>query len=172
MRLLIVLNFCVCIHLFSSCSYSSAHICEANRVIKEYSDEIEKNGFISFGSGGAFCGQVNDFNLVYFFPSEPVSIEDARYIIVSQVEKFLDKVNSDVRIKPYLVRYPFTNELVALRVNFKVKEGLALVDTFDGIVRYAIIDHGKFKDIHQEFYQEAYQKVYGRPLPQRGEDLR
>jgi hypothetical protein len=156
------------------CSRNPPHIVEANRFIKEYSSCQKKEGFLPYGTGGAFFKQINQFNFDLVTPGVNVTIEEARKVLVEKTEELVGKVNQNERVRPYLKDYPFSEKNIYLRVVFttpnplmNTKDAIVMAGVGRGKVFYSIDGPMGFDRVYEEPYATAYEIVYGCPLPDR-----
>ena len=88
----------------------------------------EKYGLHCCGSGGQLATGVGAL-AVDFEIRKKVTIEEAREMIVTATERFLELINSDEKIRPYLKEYPFKPNRAEILLAFRNKDGK---DFFDG----------------------------------------
>lgn len=146
---------------------SPPHIIEADRIMDAFTEKMGKEGYQLFMSGGAMMDDIQKINLGYKI-DKPLTIEDARFIIVNKTELLLNMVNNDSRIRPYLHTYPFTSKNIHFGI-ISVKEDGEFVDppliasaqtiTNKDIISYCVndADAGRLNNVHKESYQEALQ---------------
>lgn len=161
------MNFKYIIYLMvilSGCEKAPLHIQVANQFMHSFENEITKKEKIQiFGKGGGMWGDIKKFS--YCFDSnEKPSIEEARIKIVRIVEDLLEKVNADIKIRPFLHDYPFTSQNVLMQVAFVDKNRcfvdppyIALVMLKKGILYYSFSSDKRwgFEDVYEESYDEA-----------------
>lgn len=88
---------------------SKKEIC-ANRIRSQVGKEIASEKCLNIiGVGGAMFDEIKMLGLV-FQGFHQITLEEARRLIVYALNKFLDEINSDESIRPYLVSYPFSAE--------------------------------------------------------------
>ena len=99
--------------------------------------------------------------------TKPVTIDEARMLIVDLVERFSKPFNDDVSIRPYLRCYPFGTEILELYIVFVDQKGqrstdspgIALVGNYEGRVRYFVRESGLLEGVHFESYETALEVV-------------
>ena len=87
---------------------SPKYVIYANELQNDFIKKIEKElKFICCGSGGGMPYDIEEFS-VGFNIYQYGDIIQARELEVLLTEKFLNFINSNEKIKPYLREYPFT----------------------------------------------------------------
>ncbi|MES2344556.1 MAG: hypothetical protein V4494_01265 [Chlamydiota bacterium] len=139
----------------------------ANQISSDFSKKMEKKfGFKLYGLGGGGDCDLNTFSLHFQCPMI-LDLCEARNLIIEITQNFLDIVNSDKNIKPYLRVYPFTVNNLDFIIGFTIKntypiEGkIAFIGFNNGKINYATYDHEKkiLKTIFRETYDEALNAV-------------
>ena len=100
-----------------------------------------------------------------------VDISQARELMVSCSQEFLDQINSDEQIRPYLHNYPFTANNIHLGMSFVEKNSskfikppyIAYVTLIKGIIYYTCDYNplGALTDLYEEPYEEAVKIING-----------
>ncbi|KPK33089.1 MAG: hypothetical protein AMS24_02215 [Chlamydiae bacterium SM23_39] len=88
----------------------------------------------------------------------PFDLINVRKLLVYAVDLYLNEINTDENVRPYLSHHPFTNEDVKIRIFFEDRErGNLIIGTADyGNVIYAIYDgNGSRRFAHKEKYAES-----------------
>jgi hypothetical protein len=81
-----------------------------NEIIRSFAQDMRKEyGLVCIGSGGRMPNDVEQIN-VYFHIYRHCTIEEARELFVNVTEKFIEKINSHEKIRPFLKEYPITNQ--------------------------------------------------------------
>lgn len=69
--------------------------------------------------------------------------DEARRLIVETTEEYLNKINSNIELRPYLINYPYTLENIEINIFFEKETGeifqspnIGLVSSFNGLVEY------------------------------------
>ena len=93
---------------------------------------------------------------------QPVSLEEARELLVYAVDEFVAAINADEKIRPYLGNYPFQPKNVEIRLFIHNRDGhnvkpgdLYVVTAVNGQLNYKIDDKPYLKTIHKESYEAA-----------------
>ena len=129
------------------------------------------------GSGGSMMHDVEMLALS-FNCYRPLSIDESRRLVVGCVNEYLNSVNENKEIRPYLHNFPFTEENLEIVIffyennNFKdVQPGqVSCASTVKGKIFYHTKDSQdeyKLETLHQETYEEALRivKEQGRLAP-------
>ena len=95
----------------------------ASRVAEKCWDYVQrKHGLLFMGYSGATFDAVNEMS--FFFASDrKLDIELAREQMVKVTEGCLKIINSDVEIRPFLKRYPFTAENISIKIDYMKNTG-------------------------------------------------
>lgn len=106
--------------------------------------------------------KITGFRLEFDFFGHP-SIDDVRRLIISVLDGFLNAINTDQKIAPYLATFPFTPEDVDIRIEFRTQEcdkfypylgNIAYVMAYDGRIVYNTLNSYNY---HVERYKiESY----------------
>lgn len=137
-----------------------------NKHINSFAAQEEKKGFYLFGSGGEMMDNIKKVHLSFDLQKK-VEVDEARVMLVEMTQKFMQQVNSDEKIRPYLENYPFTHLNTEFSISFKdsrhiyLQEGIALAMMVKDKIYYSISDSetGPFKHVYEETYAEALEKV-------------
>jgi hypothetical protein len=148
------------------------HCSEDERIVNQITNSAAKKikretGLVPFGFGGQMMDQIKVLTLVFLY-RQPVDIDKARELLVTASEILLHEINSDERVRPYLVCYPFEPKNIVIQLVIQKEDGhsfggenLSVITTRRGIIEYEIDDSviPLLKTIYEETYQEALQKV-------------
>lgn len=114
---------------------------------------------IPCGSGGQTMHGVKKLTLSFEY-HKPVDIDSGRELLVSSVQAFIDAVNEEKLIRPYLSNYPFTAQNVHIEVFLREVNGLCFISARQGAMQYDIRNtNGRLETIYRETYEEAVQKL-------------
>lgn len=160
----IMCNFCSCVR-------EETHIIEAHRIVKTFTKKMLAHNLFYYSSGGAFMNKINEFILYYTYYTDVISLDEARILAVITTEELLKIVNEDVNARPYLSRFPYDENFLYYDISFedfncRYLKNLASVTVCLGKISYKTFSNG-FDTFYTETYAEAYEKVYGVPLPDR-----
>ena len=129
---------------------------------------LAKEGFICEAVGDGNAEIIRGISRGYALRrTKPVTIDEARMLMVDLVERFSKPFNDEVSIRPYLRSYPFGTESLDLYIAFVDQKGeyfvttpgIALVGNYEGRVRYFVRESGLLKGVHFESYETALEVV-------------
>lgn len=134
-----------------------------NLVTRKAATRIHKElGLVPFGTGGKARDQVEMLALAFQLHRK-VDIEEGRKLLIASINIFLDEVNKEERIRPYLANVPFEpkNIEVEIFVDTFEKDDLKFVVFYSGALRYKLdVAYDELPvTIHKETYEEALQKI-------------
>jgi hypothetical protein len=161
---LVLITFCLvgCICLSSCHSSKGPEFDEAIRVIKEHGKDVAKTRSMQMESIGWLVVDKIEKLITSFDVLQIVTLEEARIRMVEETENFLKKINTDEKVRPYLLEHPFTIKHIQFALSFPRKpwgaEYVIYVSKRDGDVHYYINankDGHKLQHIHSEPYPEA-----------------
>ena len=145
----------------------------ADRIRSKFKKQISQKNIQIFGIGGDIYKDIHEFYYDLVIYDTP-DIDKARRHLVENLEMLIADVNDDLEARPYLRECPFSEKDVHFSIGFwkahvtSVQPPLiAYASVFNGRVSYSIDTPGVYVDVFRETYAEAYEKVYGVPLPNR-----
>src|ERR1700738_1559305 len=145
---------------------TSYYIKLVDRITNELIQEMEKDGFFVKSYGGAMMNDVEEI-ILGFNSNKTPSVDEARVMYVSGIEKLLTQVNQNKEIRPYLHNYPFNVNNLAYRIGFKKipmdstgVAPIAFVFYTRNKIYYCMYDPA-FKDTNplQTVYKEPYEEA-------------
>jgi hypothetical protein len=119
------------------------------------------------GSGAQMMNEIKMLALSFNYYKN-INIEEAREMLISATDKFVNEVNSENEIIKYLYNEKFNQNNVEIRIFLKNRDGstvsqgnLRVISILEGILEYDIGDPetGLLKTIHRETYDEALKKI-------------
>jgi hypothetical protein len=107
------------------------------RTAKQFQAE---KGLALQGTGGGMIDQVNllEMFLVHFHPLEVV---EARKLALFTVDRFLENINADEDVRPYLNNYPFKIEDITIFLSFHNPDNTPVEP---GKLEHIVIGRGRF----------------------------
>lgn len=81
----------------------------------------KEKGLVPVGIGSGMMDQIRMLALSFDY-YKPVTIEEGRELLIAALNTFVDAVNAEERIHPYLQNYPFTPKNIEIRI-FIFREG-------------------------------------------------
>ena len=115
------------------------------------------------GIGGGMMDNVQMMAMMLDYYNE-VEFKKARELIVYVVNTYLEEINNNIEIRPYLVEYPFTARNVEVVIFFYCSEGISvpegkikIVAAKEGKIIYYIDqpENDSIKAIYQETFEQA-----------------
>ncbi len=106
---------------------------------------MKEKGLIPWGSGGGGIDQIEMLALSFQY-RKPITMEEGRDLLLTAVHEFIDAINRDERIHPYLASYPFGSERIEIVIFIEDSKGdtpssvVNVVSCRNGICRYEIYD--------------------------------
>lgn len=142
----------------------------AYKLMNSYSKQITKEANIEIiGTGGSMRKDVEKVTL-HFVSHQKMDLESARKLYVKIVEGFLNKINTNEQIQPYLHNRPFTISNLDIKISFwdnKSKhfdeKSVAFVYFAKNKIYYSYFfeNTDSLEDLHGETYEEALKAIYG-----------
>ncbi len=140
-----------------------------SELIRSFTKEMkEEMGLICSSSGGGMPHDVESISLG-FIAYQKATIDEARKLEVTIIEKFLKKINGYKKIRPFLREYPFSAKRAEIAISFRNKKddssntdgSVARVFQTRNIVYYRADDPitDKFVPLFDEPYPEALKTV-------------
>lgn len=163
------LKFFIFLLLLSACHKSHSDL--ADEQMSCYAKKAyQEKGIVLEGSGGEMMNDIKVFTLS-FNCFEHLTLAQTRVLMVQVIDEFLQQVNADEKIRPYLHDYPLTVKNVSLMIGFinhqnkrPPKEYIALAYTHKDIIYYSHwdstqLESSKFCDDYQESFSDAVKIV-------------
>ena len=140
----------------------------ANKITKQVAEKLKKDlDLYPCGSGGRMLDQIRVLSLSFRY-YEPVDIETARKLLVTAVTEFINAVNANEEIRPYLHNYPFEAKNIIIRIFLQNLDGseprdgqLTVVAALEGVLDYDIRNPftKRLETIYKERFEEAQKKI-------------
>jgi len=142
----------------------------------EIVDDIMRKAFIQlqkekelspFGTGAQMMDEVKMLALAFSYCKE-IELEDGRELLIAAINTFLETINADTRILPYLKPCPFEPKNVQIRIFLRNRDGspfasgkLCFISAINGTLQYDIHDPQttRLKTVYEEPYEEALAKI-------------
>ena len=120
----------------------------------------------AIGTGGGMMGDIYCIAGSFQF-FHPVTQMEARQLLVDAVDVYLQEINSNKVVRPYLHEYPFPVKDIEIRVWIKnpdrpnvAADQIEYMSAINGVLCYDLPDKpGSYKNnlLHEETYEEAVQ---------------
>lgn len=132
----------------------------------------QEKGLIPCGSGGRSVDNVEMLALSFDY-RKPLTLEEGRDLLVFSENEFINAVNAEEQIRPYLSNYPFGPKNIQIRIFVQDAKGYKLSSSFvdvlscvKGICRYKKMngEGNGLITVYQETFAEAELKAKNRAL--------
>lgn len=156
---------------FQVACYSSDKVDLSYKIMNSYAAKQKKERNLRLSCiGGSWPTDIHVLD-VDFDTNLYVDVPQARKLIVPCIKEFLDQINSDKQIRPYLHDYPSTVKNIGLGISFSNKKTgrcitypyIAYVFTLKGKIYYNYYSNSEawtpLEDAHEESYEEALRIV-------------
>ncbi len=145
----------------------------ADQITKQTILQLEKEkGLIAIGTGGGMMGDIYNMGISFQY-FQPLNLEESRKLLVYTVQTYLNNINSNKEVRPYLHNYPFPIKNIEIRIWGRQPNGdilppnqLGYICALDGVLSYESSKSGKFeprKILLEETYEEALKIVEENP---------
>ena len=147
----------------SSIEYESPRYVQlAHKITNKTAKTLEKEkGVILVGRGGQMMNDIQMMAMSFDLYHE-MSLEEARELIIFSVEKYLQDINENKEIKPFLHDDPFTAKNVEIRIwiwnsnkSTLSSKGICYLSVLKGKVSYYSNESDPDTPMHRETYDEA-----------------
>lgn len=99
------------------------HCREADRLIREFAQKVqEEHGLSLTGFGGEMHHEIRTLGLS-FSSRNSMELKEARALYLGLVQEFVDTVNRDRLIRPYLSEYPISTKQVEILLSLQDDQG-------------------------------------------------
>lgn len=161
---IVFLITCLSWNLWIQTDERSMHIEHVNELVNRFIVQIEQEfGLICIGNGSSMPYDVESISLK-FVSHQRATIDQACALEVQIIEKFLEVVNQDANIRPYLREYPFTAPRAKISISFNkpngepYTDGIVVGHVFQvrGYIFYCKTSkEGNLSDLGEEPYEAA-----------------
>ncbi len=148
--------------IFSACAKPPEHAKWAQDTAKAFTQLMEKSqGLHSLGSGGFYTNKKIDSLYLDFEIRKRVSHEEAKALLTTIVDTFIEYVNQNEGIRPFLQTYPITPNQVSASIAFVDDKKLPLagfsqIHLYEGVIYYSIFQPEKKE--YSSYQKELYPK--------------
>lgn len=150
--------------IFSACAKKPPHVKSSSDSTKSFVEIARQEFNLSpLGQGGSFSNNGVDALYADFSFDGDVSEEEAKILLFSVTDRFLNYANSDRSLKPFLNIYPLSMSQMSVSIAFLDKNKnprstLAQIHLFDGKIFYSHYD--KEKKAYIAYRNEAFPLAY------------
>ncbi len=159
LTILLLINF--------SCSQPDPYDYEviADQITKQTILLLKKEkGLIAIGTGGGMMGDIYNMGISFQY-FHPVNLEEARKLLVYACQTYLNNINSNKEVRPYLHNYPFSIKNIEIRIWLRQPNGdflppneLEYFCSLNGILSYELSTYKQF-DIPPILLEETYEEA-------------
>jgi hypothetical protein len=168
MRSMIIISFItsifllnIIVHLFAPSNLSKSEL--VDKLLKETGNNLKSEKNLQLiGTGSRMMNEIKMLGLS-FRMNKPVTIQEARNLLIYSVDTLVSKINHDEKLRPYLIKQPFTAENVQIRIfidngsdSYLNSEPLYLISALEGELNYQTRGpNGRLKEVLEESYSDA-----------------
>ncbi|MBS0621234.1 MAG: hypothetical protein JSS61_07250 [Verrucomicrobia bacterium] len=143
----------------------------ANRITANVSEQIKnETGLVPIGTGGSMMHDIQMLALSFQY-YHAVDQNQARDLLLYCVDTYVNAVNSNVDVRPFLHDYPFTSKNIQIRIWVYASDAtrmplgeISSMSSIDGIFKYISEDPATnhYEVLYRESYEEAQSIVEAR----------
>jgi len=140
----------------------------ANKVRKKTAAYLQKKeNLIFFGDGSRMMDQIKMLALSFNY-RKSIDIKKGRELLILATNRFLEEINNEKAIHPYLQQYPFKAKNIEIKIFLQKPNGgdlpegsLTVISIINGILKYKIESPKThlLHTIYQETYGDAVKKI-------------
>jgi len=121
----------------------------------------------AIGTGAQAMDQIKMLALSFTYHNE-LTIEEGRKLLIYAVSEFVNCINEEEKIRPFLADVPFTPKNVEIRIFLKKPDGsdleydkLHVISSVDGVFEYEVWDEasGRLVSVYEETFAEGLDKI-------------
>jgi len=168
-----VLSCFILIFLNFGCAQNSNYELLANRVIKQTAEQLRSEKDLrAIGTVGQMMGDIQLLGVEFFY-YHLVNLSEARELLVYASRVFLNNINENKEVRPYLHNYPFTEKNIEVKIWMHQPDGkeppqgdIEVVSLRNGKMLYRLTAPSQFAPwpvLHEETYEEALKIVGENP---------
>ncbi len=147
--------------VFSACAKPPEHARHAQETAKAFAKKTEMELSLScLGSGGFYSDKKIDSLYIDFEMKKACSEIEAKDLLTKIVSEFVEFVNANDQIRPFLQTYPITPRQVSLSIGFVNHKrepllGLSQIDLYEGMIQYStyISEKKEYSPFEKELYE-------------------
>lgn len=140
----------------------------SNLVLNKVATKLHKeHNLVAIGTGGGMMNQIRMLALSFEY-CRPIRPWEGRKLLMSAIHTFLSEINSDEKIRPYLIHYPFLPEDIQIHIFLRNSDRSAItfgelniISSLKGIFEYDIRDPQttRLTTVYKETYAEALNQI-------------
>lgn len=153
----------VCIGcIFSACAKPPEYAKRAGDAAKSFSLQVAREeGVTPLGSGGFYTNKKIDSFYIDFETKKRLLPEDAKTLLVTIVDQFVNAINSNEEMRPFLQTFPVTANQVSISIGLvdegrKPLLGFSQIHLYEGIIYYSTFESEKkeYSPYERELYPQ------------------
>ncbi len=157
----------ICFLLFYFFYSSEVHYAKfAHKITIKTAQKLrDEKGLYLIGTGGQMMG---DIQMMYmgFQYFQPLDVEIGRDLLVCSIQSYLNEINNNEKVRPYLHEYPFTAKNIEIDIWIRNSDGSKVASdkirhlhAADRILSYHMDGTEEYsrETVHEETYDEALQ---------------
>ncbi len=159
--------------LFSGCATTkqTPWATEAYKAMNSFSKDVYRTHRLELiGIGGAMMYNIEKMNLVFdSYRNQRLNIDQARRLLITISQGFIERINSNNDIRSYLKKYPTDHHNLYLAISFcdeneneVPKEYVSYVYLSEGKIHYCFFDSEKDEFIKEKDFKESYEEALER----------
>lgn len=130
-----ILNICLLFVMLQSCYTPPNHVKQQNKKMFEFAREVKNTDQMDIiVYGGGSLDQINSFSLA-FSSSQRYDLDQARSHFLQTAFRFLESVNNDPDVYPYLAIYPFTIDQLDLTIIYNPIANESPAQYISGVIK-------------------------------------
>jgi len=123
MKKFVKILFLVLISMKLDLSASPEYLKYVTEIVNEFEEEMKKKyGFRCTSSGGAMPHDVEGISVGFHIRKRP-TLDEARKVEVTAIQKLLYLINNHKKIRPFLREYPFKSDRVGVSITYIDNKG-------------------------------------------------
>ena len=141
----------------------------AAKIRRKTATQLEKEkGLWAIGTPGQMYNDIEEIGLEFEY-FHLVNLEEARELLVYAIQVFLNNINSNKEVRPFLHNYPFTTKNIEIRIWISQKSGedpplgnIEFIALRQNKLTYQLtrtIKPGPWPILYEETYEEALEAL-------------
>lgn len=164
----VLLISCACCHSNYGQETPTDKLTMINQVRKNAAAKLRKDKQLyAIGTGAQAMDQIKMLALSFTYYNE-LTIEEGRELLIYAVSEFVNCVNEEGKIKPFLANVPFTPKNIEVMIFLKKADGseiegnkLHVITSIGGVLEYDIQDQStdRLVTVHTETFAEGLERL-------------
>lgn len=142
-------------------AYIATNAIAIKQLVKKYSIHCA-------GTGVSDKNGINMLSLSFQVTKE-MNIKNARKLLINIVHDYLEILNADKQLQPYLAKHPFDEKNIEIRLFFYTQDqdyvlhpNIGVASSIKGSINYKTVEDAsyyKIQEVYSETYEEALEKL-------------